>query len=74
MKDKLEKALDMFGLVIGMLGMLVVGMLMLQLSILLWNLPNTLSVICGGIIFVTACLLMTIGSLACYTIIKEKIK
>ena len=74
MRDKLEKALDLFGLVIGILGILVVGLLSFQLSILLWNLPNTLLVICGGVIFVAACLLMTIGSLACYSIIKEKIK
>ena len=74
MRDKLEKALDLFGLVIGILGILVVGLLSFQLSILLWNLPNTFLVICGGVIFVAACLLMTIGSLACYSIIKEKIK
>lgn len=74
MKNKLNKALEVLGMLTILLFTIVLGTMTIEVSIGLWNKPNTLMVIGGLVLFLAGCLIPLIGVLLTFTYIKEKIK
>jgi len=74
MKDKLDKALDVLGVLFLCFGTLIMGLLTIELAILLWNTSSTLMVLAGVGTLIAGLLLAAIGALFCYSEIKSKLK
>jgi len=74
MKDKLDKVLDVLGVLFLCFGTLIMGLLTIELATLLWNTPSTLMVLAGVGILIAGLLLAAIGALFCYSEIKNKLK
>ena len=74
MEDKLDKALDVLGVLFLCFGTLIMGLLTIELAILLWNTSSTLMVLAGVGILIAGLLLTAIGALFCYSEIKSKLK
>lgn len=73
MKNKLNKALEVLGMLTILLFTIVLGTMSIEISINCWNQPNTLMVIGGSALFLAGCLIPLIGVLLTFTYIKERL-